>query len=55
MVVLVCLAAEYWVSRLATRAPYTVETLTDAAGATYYKLTSVKYADKAWFYLYEVQ
>ena len=48
-------AAEYWVSRLATRAPYTVETLTDAAGATYYKLTSVKYADKAWFYLYEVQ
>ena len=46
-------AAEYWVSRLATRAPYTVETLTDAAGATYYKLTSVKYADKAWFYLYE--
>ena len=48
-------AAEYWVSRLATRAPYTVEMLTDAAGATYYKLTSVKYADKAWFYLYEVQ
>ena len=48
-------AAEYWVSRLATRAPYAVETLTDAAGATYYKLTSVKYADKAWFYLYEVQ
>ena len=48
-------AAEYWVSRLATRAPYTVEILTDAAGATYYKLTSVKYADKAWFYLYEVQ
>lgn len=48
-------AAEYWVSRLATRAPYTVEPLTDAAGATYYKLTSVKYADKAWFYLYEVQ
>ena len=48
-------AAEYWVSHLATRAPYTVETLTDAAGATYYKLTSVKYADKAWFYLYEVQ
>lgn len=48
-------AAEYWVSRLATRAPYTVKTLTDAAGATYYKLTSVKYADKAWFYLYEVQ
>ena len=48
-------AAEYWVSRLATRAPYTAETLTDAAGATYYKLTSVKYADKAWFYLYEVQ
>ena len=48
-------AAEYWVSRLATRAPYTVETLTDAAGTTYYKLTSVKYADKAWFYLYEVQ
>ena len=48
-------AAEYRVSRLATRAPYTVETLTDAAGTTYYKLTSVKYADKAWFYLYEVQ
>ena len=48
-------AAEYWVSRLATRAPYTVEMLTDAAGTTYYKLTSVKYADKAWFYLYEVQ
>ena len=47
-------SADYWVSRLGSRAPYKVETLTDAAGAAYYKLTSSK-DDKTWFYLYEVK
>jgi len=47
-------AADYWISRLSSRAPYKVETLTDTAGDTYYKLTSAK-DDKTWFYLYEVK
>ena len=48
----------YWyagsISRLSSRAPYKVETLTDTAGDTYYKLTSAK-DEKTWFYLYEVK
>ncbi|WP_298574173.1 DUF4302 domain-containing protein [uncultured Porphyromonas sp.] len=47
-------SADYWISRLSSRAPYKVETLTDTAGDTYYKLTSAK-DDKTWFYLYEVK
>lgn len=47
-------SADYWISRLSSRAPYKVETLTDTAGDTYYKLTSTK-DDKTWFYLYEVK
>ena len=46
--------ADYWISRLRSRAPYKVETLTDTEGATYYKLSSVK-DEKAWFYLYAAQ
>lgn len=47
-------SADYWISRLSSRAPYKVETLTDTAGDTYYKLTSTK-DDKTWFYVYEVK
>ena len=47
-------AADYWISRLRSRAPYKVETLTDTEGATYYKLSSVK-DEKTWFYLYAAQ
>ena len=47
-------SADYWISRLSSRAPYKVETLTDTAGDTYYKLTSTK-DEKTWFYLYEVK
>ena len=47
-------SADYWISRLSSRAPYKVETLTDTAGDAYYKLTSTK-DDKTWFYLYEVK
>ena len=47
-------SADYWISRLSSRAPYKVETLTDTSGDTYYKLTSAK-DDKTWFYLYEVK
>lgn len=43
--------ADYWISRLRSRAPYKVETLTDTEGTTYYKLSSVK-DEKTWFYLY---
>nr|WP_314439138.1 DUF4302 domain-containing protein [uncultured Porphyromonas sp.] len=46
--------ADYWISRLRSRAPYKVETLTDTEGATYYKLSSVK-DEKTWFYLYAAQ
>ena len=46
--------ADYWISRLRSRAPYKVETLTDTEGATYYKLSSVK-DEKMWFYLYAAQ
>lgn len=47
-------SADYWISRLRSRAPYKVETLTDTEGATYYKLSSVK-DEKTWFYLYAAQ
>ena len=47
-------SADYWISRLSSRAPYKVETLTDTAGDTYYKLTSAK-DENTWFYLYEVK
>lgn len=46
--------ADYWISRLRSRAPYKVETLTDTEGTTYYKLSSVK-DEKTWFYLYAAQ
>ena len=46
--------ADYWISRLRSRAPYKVEMLTDTEGATYYKLSSVK-DEKTWFYLYAAQ
>ena len=46
--------ADYWISRLRSRAPYKVETLTDTEGATYYKLSSIK-DEKTWFYLYAAQ
>ena len=46
--------ADYWISRLRSRAPYKVETLADTEGTTYYKLSSVK-DEKTWFYLYAAQ
>lgn len=47
-------SGDYWISRLSSRAPYKVETLTDTAGDAYYKLTSAK-DENTWFYLYEVK